>query len=146
MSQICHVFYNSVLSQKLLHGRIMQGKGVLPDLMYLFSCTLPPFITVSWPTQTVHQYIMLCDWARTYSFVYDVTSVTVTVRYNIKICYRSYILSNTTRWMLIPLIHTFYSGDMFRLRHSHHQAYSNSRTSAGCCTFKYGALIVRVYR
>jgi hypothetical protein len=38
---------------------------------------------------------------------------------------------------------------MFRLRHSHHQAYLNCQTCTGCCTFKYEHLlfasIVKIY-
>jgi hypothetical protein len=87
MSKIRHVIYNSVFLQQTVTWTKFAGNRFFPNLLYLFSCTFPPFIAISWPMETEHQYIMSCDWARTHIFVYNLqnVSVTVTLQYNIKI-------------------------------------------------------------
>jgi len=68
---------------KMFHVRSMKSTGF--DLLYLFSCTSLPFIAISWPIETVHQYITYCHWAWKHSLVNNVPSATVTVRYSMKI-------------------------------------------------------------
>jgi len=44
----------------------------LTDLLYLFKCTILPFIVISWPIEKVHQYIMSRDWDRKHSIMCQV--------------------------------------------------------------------------
>jgi hypothetical protein len=76
VSEIRHVFYNSVLSRQTLTCSKSAGNRVWQIYVYLFSYTFLQFLTISWPLETEHQYIMLCDWARTQSFVYNATRTT----------------------------------------------------------------------
>jgi hypothetical protein len=86
MFKICHVIYNCVLSRQIVTWPKSVGNWVLPHLMNLFSCPFDLCKAISRSIEKEYQYITSCDWGLSHSFVYNVPSATVTVRYNNNFC------------------------------------------------------------